>query len=528
MPNPSFAGTTKANVAFIRNELTALLPQYYLIRDAISGETAVKAAKTKYLPMPDKSDQSPENKQRYEDYLTRAVFYNATRRTLAGLVGQVFMRDPVVTIPPQLEIVATNTSGTGVNLIQHSKKALTMTLAYSRCGLHVDYPNTGSGEDGEGVVTVADVAANRYRPTINLYSPLEIINWRTMEDGAEEKLCLVVLFETYVNADDGFETKTSGQFRVLKLDENGQYVQEIWREPQPTNSDGSKIPKGKNWQVAEVSRPRGPDGKPLTEIPFMFIGSENNDSAPDNPNFYDLASLNMAHYRNSADYEESCFIVGQPTPVATGLTEDWVKDVLKGTLRFGSRGGILLPQGATAELLQASENTMIKEAMEAKERQMVALGAKLVEQKSVQRTAFETKVEATSEGSTLSSTAKNVSAAYKWALEICAMFANADAASVEFELNTEFDLARMTPEEQKAAVENWQKGAVTFEEMRDVLRKAGTATVDDKKAKEAIANEQAEALKQTAAAMDAAGMNDPNGNNGNNNNDPSGGSNGNA
>jgi hypothetical protein len=147
----------------------------------------------------------------------------------------------------------------------------------------------------------------------------------------------------------------------------------------------------------------------------MFIGSENNDANPDNPNMYDLASLNIAHYRNSADYEEACYIVGQPTPVLTGLTEQWYKDILGGCVNFGSRGGIPLPVGASADLLQASENTMIKEAMEIKERQMVALGAKLVEQKQVQRTAFETKVEATSEGSILSSSAKNVSNAFVWA-----------------------------------------------------------------------------------------------------------------
>ena len=58
---------------------------------------------------------------------------------------------------------------------------------------------------------------------------------------------------------------------------------------------------------------------------------------------YDLAVLNIAHYRNSADYEESCFVTGQPTVWASGLTEAWVEDVLKGELRLGSFGGIPLP-----------------------------------------------------------------------------------------------------------------------------------------------------------------------------------------
>lgn len=491
-----------ANVAFTHPALAELLPQYHLIRDALGGETKVKAAKTTYLPMPDKTDKSPENKARYDDYLSRAVFYNVTRNTLAGLVGQIFAQDPVVKLPSPIAILEKNVSGSGITLKQQAKKALNYTVAYSRCGLHVDYPKTQTeGDDeGEGIVTVADIQNNRIRPTINLYSPLEVINWRLTEDGAEEKLSLVVLLESYVSSDDGFEIKNSAQFRVLRL-ENGVYTQEIWREPQPTKFDGAKIPKTKNFQQHEKFTPTGPNGKPLDTIPFMFVGSDNNDPAPDQPKFYDLASLNLAHYRNSADYEDSCFIVGQPTPVVSGLTEDWLKEVMGGVVKFGSRGGIPLPKDASATLLQASENTMIKEAMETKERQMVALGAKLVEQATVQRTATETKLEATAEGSALSSATLNVQDAYVWALEVAAMFANAAGQAVQFELNTDFDIMNMSPEERRQTIEEWQKGAITFEEMRTTLRKAGTATEDDEKAKQKIADDAADALKLAAEAM---------------------------
>jgi len=494
-----------ANVAFIRPELSKLLPLYILIRDCISGEPTVKAARTTYLPMPNAEDVSKENKARYESYLKRAVFYNVTRRTLSGLVGQVFMRDPVVKVPQLLKPVEANASGTGVSLTQQSKKTLSLTLAYSRAGLLVDYP-----EIPEGGASIADLEAGRVRPTITTYSPQEIINWRLTERGAEEILSLVVLAEAYCFADDGFEMKNAAQFRVLKLDENGEYVMEIWKESTPTTWEGSKVPKG-NFQLHKTMRPRGADGLPLREIPFTFVGTENNDPQPDNPNLYDLASLNIAHYRNSADYEEACYVVGQPTPVLTGLTEEWVKDVLKGTVAFGSRGGIPLPVGGDAKLLQATENTMIKEAMEAKERQMVALGAKLVEQKQVQRTAFEAKVEATSEGSTLSSTAKNVQAAYLWALKWCARFVGVPETGIEFELNTDFDIARMTPEERGQAMKEWQSGAITFEEMRAVLRKSGTATEDDTKAKEKI---DAETAASMALATPANNPGDPNANNG--------------
>lgn len=482
-----------ANVAFIRPELTKLLPLYYLIRDALAGEVTVKEARTKYLPMPNASDQSKENKARYEAYLQRAVFYNVARRTLSGLVGQVFMRDPVIKVPSLLNPLVANATGSGINLTQLSKKAVNLNLAYSRAGIFVDYPTT----EEEGGASIADLEAGKIRPTLYVYSPQEIINWRTVDRGAEEILSLVVIFETWCVQDDGFEMKNSGQFRVLRLDENGEYVHEIWREPQPTKTDGTKIPRG-NYQQHVVYRPKDASGAPLREIPFMFMGSENNDSNPDNPNFYDLASLNMAHYRNSADYEESCFIVGQPTPVLTGLTEEWVNNVLKGTVNFGSRGGIPLPVGATADLLQAEPNTMLKEAMDTKERQMVALGAKLVEQKEVQRTATEASMEAASEGSTLSTATKNVSAAFTWALKWAARLVGQPDGGVSFELNTDFDIARMSPEERQQVIKEWQTGAITFEEMRTGLRKAGIVTEDDATAKAKIAADTAAAMALAA------------------------------
>jgi len=476
------------NVAFIRPELARLFPQYYLIRDCISGETVIKDAGPKYLPVPNAADTSADNKARYKAYKDRAVFFNATRRTLSGLVGQVFMRDPVVKVPAAMEIVVENASGGGVSIEQQAKKSLSMTLAYSRSGLFVDYPNTG------GVTTAEQRDKGEVRAVINTYSPLEIVNYRTATRGAIEYLSMVMLAESYASSDDGFELKTSCQFRELRI-ENGVYIQQLWREEYPTPYDGSKLPRrGDNYKIHKTVAMTGPNGEPLTEIPFMFLGSENNDPNPDNPNFYDLASVNVAHYRNSADFEQICYIVGQPTPVVTGVSQSWIDDVFKGRLNFGATGGIMLPVGATAELLEVKETTMAKTAMDQKEAMMVSLGAKLVEVKEVQRTAFETKVEATSEGSVLSTTTKNVAAGYLWALKTAAMFSALPEDGIEFELNTDFDIARMTPEEVKQIIETWQKGAISFKEMRDVLRKAGQATEDDEVAKASIAKDTADAM----------------------------------
>jgi hypothetical protein len=120
---------------------------------------------------------------------------------------------------------------------------------------------------------------------------------------------------------------------------------------------------------------------------------------------------------------------------------------------------------------------------------MVALGAKLVEQKQVQRTATEASLDATNEISELANTANNVSAAYVRALEWCAQFAGADSSDIVFSLNTDFDIGLATPEDRAQTIKEWQTGAITFGEMRAVLRNSGIATEDDEAAKDRIAED---------------------------------------
>ena len=112
------------------------------------------------MPRPNVSDKSTENELRYKQYLTRAVFYNVTARTLSGLVGQVFSKDPMLDVPPLLDPIVEDSDGSGVSLIQQSKCVLGHVLAQGRAGLFVDYPNV------EGIATRQDQLEGAIRPNI--------------------------------------------------------------------------------------------------------------------------------------------------------------------------------------------------------------------------------------------------------------------------------------------------------------------------------------------------------------------------
>jgi hypothetical protein len=485
------------NVEFQRAEYIALLPRWELIRDCIAGEAQIKNKGDMYLPRPNPTDVSAENEARYEQYKQRAVFYNVTGRTLQGLNGLVFKQDPKLDVPELMELLMKDIDGAGVTLDQQAGRAVSNVLAYGRCGLLVDYPITSAP------ATKKDLADAKIRPTISFVEAWDVINWRTTVVGGKQVLSLVVISERYVTDDDGFEMELDDQWRVLRLDEQGLYVQEEWIRD-PDNKD-EYILKPIDGGVAQFM-PTNANGARLNYIPFTFIGAVNNDPQPDLPPMFDLASINVAHYRNSADYEEACYFGGQPTPVLAGLTEDWVKTVLKGQVRLGSRAAIPLPVGGTAELLQAEANGMPFEAMEHKEKQMVAIGAKLVSPENTQRTATEARMDNASECSVLFKTSENVSSAYVLALRWMLNFLNSGFQDAElvYELNKDFELVALDAQSIAQVIAAYQGQAITFGEMRKKLRDSNIATIkDDEEAREIIESEQVLMPPTPAAAPGA-------------------------
>ncbi|AHI60039.1 portal protein [Acinetobacter phage IMEAB3] len=505
---------TFPNVAFVRPEIANVLPLYTAIRDCISGQDRIKKAGKTYLPQPNPDDTSFENQKRYEAYKNRALFYNVTGRTVNGLVSLVFSKPIDKDIPTILEGVDKDATGEGLSMSQQAHKMLAFAISYARYGVYVDYPTT------EGIVTVKDMTDGNIKPTVNLVAPHHVINWRTMEIGSQVVYSKIVIAEIYPFADDGFEIKNSCQFRVYELEglnieggiakENDKVMAHrvkvsLWREPNPSVWDGVNVPKKKTYRKDDNTEfyLQRADGTYFDRIPFSFGGAENNDSAVDIPVMYDMAAINIAHYRNSADYEEASFVMGQPTIWASGLTENWLNTVLGGKVRLGSLGGVALPEGGQMGILQMQPNTMPFEGMGHKEKQMLQLGAKLVENKTVQRTATEANQDEVTNNSILANIANNVSDVVEWAFRTAAQFVSTDEIEVKYRLNTDFDISKYSPEQRAQVIKEWQGGALTFEEMRSVLRKSGVATEKDEDAKKKIDAER-------AAEIEALNANTPN------------------
>ena len=480
---PAAADTNAAiNVDYVLPEVEKARPGWSLIRDCLDGQDAVKEAGIKYLPMPNPTDQSPENIARYEAYKTRGVFVNMVGRTLGGMVGTAFSKPPIATLPEGLMSLYENIDGGAVSMDQQARQVLSDALSVGRCGLLTDYPTT------KGAVTRDKINSGEVRPVIQFYFAEDVINWRYTVTNSLRLLTLLVLRESYEVDGDEFKRDTAVQYRVLRL-ANGAASTQVYR-------DGATGLQPISAPVPILQH----DGKPFAYIPFEFVGSRNNDGGIDESPMRALSDLNIAHYRNSCDFEQMVFILGSPTTVIAGLSQSWVDEVLKGKVVMGSTSALLLPEGATAEYLQVNESQLALTAMEHKEKLAISIGAKLVNEGAVQRTAKEATMDDASEQSTLLSAVVNVNAAYKRSLESAALFAGiALTEDAGYELNTDFEIMQLDQASLAARVKMWTDGAITFTECRSILRRAGIATLEDEDAK-------AELEEEAAANLAAMGM----------------------
>jgi len=452
-----------ANYSYIKPEYLEAKQSWDLVKDCVTGSRAVKARETVYLPIPDPTNSSEENKARYRALLNRAMFLNVTGRTRQGLIGAVFRKSAEIDLPTDIEYVQTNASGDGVSLEQLSKSAIGECLDTGRGGFFVDYPNT----DTESGVrpTKAQSAGNNAH--IHHYASEQIINWREDVINGVKRLTMVVFAELYHVADsDEFTFETKMQYRALTL-ENGVYRHRVWRE-----SEDSPILD---------TKPTDYNGKTFDHIPFYFYGSENNDACIDKSPLEDLAEVNILHYGNSATVEESGFISSQPTLFFTTdiSQEEFVKWNPNG-VQIGATSGYSLGKTGTVTMVQASEGNLSRTLMQDKENQMLMIGARIVQQSGQNETAEAARIRYSSDNSVLGTIAGNVSEAIKSALFDVQLYMSGTPTPdvIVFWLNQEFFDEAMDAQMILAQVQLWQQGIIAKSDIRTNLRQAAIIDAD--------------------------------------------------
>ena len=440
------------------------LSKWELVRDCVSGAKAVKTKTTVYLPDPGNrdeihyiSDPSDRNRwhsrltKRYYDYIFRAQFVNVAAKTRNAMVGMAFRNPAQVELPSGLEYLELNATGEGRSLEQLGKDTVGDLLEVGRFGLLSDYPTAEEG------LTQAQVNAMNLQANIKTYPAENIINWKTDTVGGEEILSLVVLTEKYNIAEDEYSHDSETQYRVLKLTE-GAYTVEIWRDD----------------EIYAVYQPRNGSGQLIDRIPFVMVGTYNNNPAVDDAALYDIAEVNIGHYRNTADYEEGIFLHGQPMlHLDLGDTNtNTFQDLNPNGVEVGSRRGLITSGGGSAQLLQPQANSAAVEAMEQKLAYMLALGASLIQPSGQAETAEAARIKHAGDNSVLTNIVQNASEAIKQAIEWCAEFMNVQG-DIVYQINEDFYDKSLTAQDVMADIQLYDRGVIGKTDMRLSLRKSG-------------------------------------------------------
>ena len=421
-------------------EFVAREREWKLIRDCLDGEQAVKDGS--YLPI-----LSGHKWDEYQGYLDRAIWYGATSRTVQGLAGALLRKPPALELPDEIMKLTENITQTGITFPMFAKTVAEEVLAFGRYGLLVD------------------VAENGSEPYFAGYRCEKIRNWRTEIIAGIPRLVQVVLYEIVeVPSTDGYGVEEREQYRILHL-RNDRYIVELYTETEKTGEYRHSVIEPKI------------RGRSLTDIPFLFINPFSLAAETQRSLLLDLATLNIHHYRVSADWRHALYFTSLPQPWVSGITEEGK------TWQIGSSRVLQLPPEAKAGMLEFTGQGIgaLERGMAALEQRMAVLGARLLEdQKAQAETAEAVRTRHAGENSTMAAVADTLGrafeAAFRWMSQWKGQNPGPDAIKVR--MNTDFVDEPLNPQQLLALVGAWQSGAIPQSVLWHNLRQGEIIPVD--------------------------------------------------
>lgn len=429
-----------------------LVAQWMTIRDCVAGEDAIKARGETYLPRPTgmdpKSGAYPAVAEQYwHNYKQRASFYGMVHRTLEMLAGMAMRKDPVAQAPEAVQAVMMDKRLRGMTISEAAEACIKELSSVGRIGILVDSSSSPS---------------NNNQPYLTAYLAETIVEYVVSEietpDGPDTGLSRVRLQEA-VDEEDENEVE---RYRDLYLDDQGFYAIDIIsvRKSLKDQTPANIQLKGKQEIEEVVLDTILPtfSGLRINFIPFV-LGSLNGTDPTDvvRPPMIDLCKMNIAHYRNSADYEWSLFLTASPTAYITGIddSDDSINTIGASVLwkisNSDAKVGMLEFSGQGVEALR--QNMIDKES------RMAVLGAYMVDTTINRNETSETaRLRYRSETAVLMSACKSTDKILMRAYDMVRRMLRLDG-EVTVEINKDFVETRMSGSDLVNMVSAWQRGA---------------------------------------------------------------------
>lgn len=458
--NPQIQKSIQAPVSGIHTEYNYWIQAWKLIRHCIIGEYEIKRHSVEYLPM-----LGAQTNDEYQAYLDRAYFYNMTHRTVNGLVGTVFRREPKalgVDKSLELNLDAITKDNLSVNIF--AKEIAYEIISVGRFGVLLDMDVNGVNP-----------------PFLAGYIAERIIDWTVSEVDGRLVLTRVVLqeikkIELSQLVTQPLTTVTSlykADYRVLIL-KDGEYQQHIFRDfaepPTPASI------------VEEVVIPKNL-GKSFNFIPFVFFGPLSNSPGVEKSPILDIALMNISHYQSVAQLEHGRFYTALPVyhvqvqnenekkgsyVVGPNVVWEYTGEKPPGIAEYNGQGLVFLER-----------------ALDMKESHISALGGRMlgIRSTAVAESDNLVKLKEKNEQSLLLNATTTINIGMTQLLTWWSNWQNKPSKDVEFLVNQDFLFNTFAAREFRAFTLMYQEGILPIEVLYSLLGKAEvipeTMTLED-------------------------------------------------
>lgn len=466
----------KDNPSYLNRAYQEMRPAWQIVDDCAEGTLRLRAVGKQYLPM-----EPAEDQRDYDPRLQRSIFFNSFERSLNGLVGMVFRKEPKLgdDVPvfirgtDGIEGIAENIDNAGSHWTVFAKEVFTDAMRQGHAAILVDMPT--------GPAYAYEIARGRKRPYWIGYRADQIVNWRSAVVDGQTVLDQVTLRECSMEPDGMFGEVEVVKYRTLRR-MNGAGV----------DLDGETVSTGGVWWTIYRESKDG-DGRtvyvvesegvlPLSEIPLAPIYARKTGFFTSRPPLLDLALINIAHYQKYSDFSTYEHVASRPLLWFRGRDKNKKVEAIGPYVYFdvdadNGHVGFAETTGAALGVCQAD--------LEHLEKQMAALGLAILAGNKPTNTATEALLDHVQSDSDLATAARSLKDAVEQCLKWTVQHVDASATSGgSIELGTTLEQLTLTPEEMRV----WMDAAdrvFSRETVYKVLGRAGKLPEDFDAAKEA-------------------------------------------
>ena len=438
-----------------------------LLRDAYAGERMIREAGPTYVqPL----DSHQNDADAYDAYLRRGTYLSTVSRTVEGMIGLAFRKHPQITFPDDSPIAnwLKAVDGNRMTITDAANKMLRDKLLMGRAAIFVDFPEVSEVEDGSDL-SVAEAAEMGIAPLLTTIPAEDIINW-TEKSG---RIVFVSFKEEFAYFDhEAMEEEAESRIRVLKLDADGVYVQQVWVSD-IAGGQNRAAPADKRRYIGTTEAGAGYvleaeftpllNGEPMAELPIFFAEAGGSPQVCKSPMF-DLADLSIKHYRKSCDYSYGLHMAALPTPYAIG-----VSDEESGELEGIGPGSLwtLSNDAAKVGFLEVAGPGFkaVADDIDRTERQMVSMGARMLAPAADLKpeSGIALSIRSAADNALLTSSVADVERAIQKAVAIAEQFYGLEPGSVTFAMNRDFVAGSLGANEVKTLHDMLIAGSISYE-----------------------------------------------------------------